>query len=141
MFIWFTFRDCAGNPWQSGLVAQSGTPKPAFASFGALARLTDGSTIAAKAGAPVHVTMFVPYLAHYSQPGASIGMTYIATNAQGKTVDDRSADRDPRSRPVGHVHADVHPRQGSDVHRGRDAERGERAQPVAHRVRHGHLSL
>ena len=43
MFIWFTFRDSAGNPWQSGLVAQSGTPKPAFATFGAIARLTDGS--------------------------------------------------------------------------------------------------
>ncbi len=34
MFIWFIFRDSAGNPWQSGLIAQSGANKPAFASFG-----------------------------------------------------------------------------------------------------------
>ena len=70
MFVWFIFRDSSGNPWQSGLIGQSGIPKPAFASFGAVARLTDGSTITAKAGAPVHVTMFVPYLAHYSSPRA-----------------------------------------------------------------------
>ena len=50
MFIWFTFRDSAGNPWQSGLVSQSGAQKPAFTSFGSVARLTDGSTVAAKAG-------------------------------------------------------------------------------------------
>jgi len=86
MFIWFVFRDSAGNPWQSGLIAQSGATKPAFASFGAVARLTDGSTTTAKAGVPVHVTMFVPYLAHYAEPGASIGMTYFAYNAQGKAI-------------------------------------------------------
>ena len=54
--------------------------------FGAVARLTDGSTIAAKAGKPVRVTMFVPYLAHYSQPGAVIGMTYFAYNSSGKAI-------------------------------------------------------
>jgi hypothetical protein len=86
MFVWFTFRDSAGNPWQSGLISQSGANKPAFASFGAVARLTDGSTSTVKAGAPVHVTMFVPYLAHYAEPGASIGMTYFAYNAQGKAI-------------------------------------------------------
>ena len=52
MFIWFTFRDSTGNPWQSGLIGQSGATKPAFAAFGAVARLTDGSTVDAKAGAP-----------------------------------------------------------------------------------------
>jgi Glycosyl hydrolase catalytic core len=87
MFIWFVFRDSAGNPWQSGLINQSGSPKPSLGAFGAVARLTDGSTIIAKGGQPVHVTMFVPYLAHYSQPGAVIGMTYVVYNSQGKTIE------------------------------------------------------
>jgi hypothetical protein len=30
--------------------------------------------------------MYVPYLAHYSDPGAVIGMTYIAYNSQGKAI-------------------------------------------------------
>ena len=86
MFIWFVFKDSAGNPWQSGLIAQSGTTKPAFSAFGSVARLTDGATMSAKAGAPVHVTMFVPYLAHYSGPGSTIGMTYIAYDSHGKAI-------------------------------------------------------
>jgi Glycosyl hydrolases family 39 len=86
MFIWFVFRDSAGNPWQSGLISQSGTPKPALAAFGAVARLTDGTSMTAKAGAPVHVTMFAPYLAHYSAPGDVIGLTYIVYNSHGKAI-------------------------------------------------------
>ena len=86
MFIWFVFRDSAGNPWQSGLISQSGASKPALGSFGAIARLTDGSTITVKAGKRVSVKMFVPYLAHYSQPGAVIGMTYFAYNSAGKAI-------------------------------------------------------
>ena len=31
MFIWFMFRDSAGNPWQSGLDRPVGHAKPAFA--------------------------------------------------------------------------------------------------------------
>ncbi|HEX4527166.1 MAG TPA: DUF5722 domain-containing protein [Gaiellaceae bacterium] len=42
MFIWFTFRDSATNPWQSGLEQPSGAHKPAFAAFSALARLISG---------------------------------------------------------------------------------------------------
>jgi beta-xylosidase len=42
MFIWFTFRDSATNPWQSGLEQPSGAHKPAFATFSALARLISG---------------------------------------------------------------------------------------------------
>jgi uncharacterized lipoprotein NlpE involved in copper resistance len=86
MFIWFVFRDSAGNPWKSGLIADSGTPKPALGAFGALARLTDGSTTTVKAGAPVRVTMYVPYLAHYSEPGAVIGMTYFVYDSHGGAV-------------------------------------------------------
>ena len=29
MFVWFTFRDSAGNPWQSGIYRASGSAKPA----------------------------------------------------------------------------------------------------------------
>ena len=86
MFIWFVYRDSSGDPWKSGLISQSGSPKPAFAAFGSVARLTDGSTTVAKAGAPVRVTMYVPYLAHYSEPGATIGMTYFVYDSTGKAI-------------------------------------------------------
>ena len=76
MFIWFTFRDSTGNPWQSGLFTSGGSQKPAYAAFGSVARLTDGSTFTVKAGTSPRVTMYVPYLGYYSEPGAQIGMTY-----------------------------------------------------------------
>jgi hypothetical protein len=41
MFVWFTFRDSAGNPWKSGLEQPNGARKPSFAAFSALARLID----------------------------------------------------------------------------------------------------
>jgi hypothetical protein len=77
MFIWFTFRDSAGNPWQSGLFAAGGATKPAYNAFSSVARITDGTSSTTKAGVPPKVKMFVPYLAHYSQPGATIGITYF----------------------------------------------------------------
>jgi hypothetical protein len=76
MFIWFVFHDTPGNPWQSGLFTAGGSQKPAYDAFGAVARLTDGTTFTVKAGTPPRVTMYVPYLGYYSQPGAQIGMTY-----------------------------------------------------------------
>jgi Glycosyl hydrolases family 39 len=33
MFVWFVLHDDAGNPWQSGLIAEDGTLKPAFFAF------------------------------------------------------------------------------------------------------------
>jgi hypothetical protein len=77
MFIWFVFRDSVGNPWQSGLYRQDGGQKPAFDSFGAVARLIDGTTTTVKAGAPPRVTMYFPYLSIYAAPGSTIGMTYV----------------------------------------------------------------
>ena len=50
MFIWFVFHDTMGNPWQSGLFTSGGSQKPAYDAFGAVARLTDGSTFTVKAG-------------------------------------------------------------------------------------------
>jgi hypothetical protein len=41
MFIWFTFRDSAGNAWKSGLEKSNGSHKPSYAAFSALARLID----------------------------------------------------------------------------------------------------
>lgn len=86
MFIWFVFRDSQGDPWQSGLYAQSGAQKPAFDAFGAVARLIDGTTVTAKAGRSPIVRMYVPYLAHYSPPGTLIGMTYVVYNSHSGTV-------------------------------------------------------
>jgi hypothetical protein len=79
MFIWFVFHDTAGNPWQSGLYTAGGSQKPAYDAFGAVARLTDGTTFTVKAGTSPRVTMYVPYLGYYTEPGAQIGMTYTVT--------------------------------------------------------------
>src|SRR5262249_77650 len=38
MFIWFRFRDAAGERWPSGVVDRIGRAKPALASFAAAAR-------------------------------------------------------------------------------------------------------
>jgi hypothetical protein len=77
MFIWFVFHDTAGNPWQSGLYAANGSQKPAYDPFGALARLIDGTMSTVKAGTTPRVTVYLPYLAYYSQPGTQIGLTYV----------------------------------------------------------------
>jgi hypothetical protein len=79
MFIWFVFHDSPGNPWQSGLYGASGNEKPAYGAFSAVARLIDGTTFTVKAGTTPRVTMYMPYLGYYSEPGAQIGMTYVVT--------------------------------------------------------------
>ncbi len=79
LFIWFVFHDTTGNPWQSGLFTSGGSQKPAYDAFGAVARLTDGATFNVKAGTSPRITMYVPYLGYYSDPGAQIGMTYTVT--------------------------------------------------------------
>jgi Cellulase (glycosyl hydrolase family 5) len=40
-FVWFILRDTPGTPWQSGVVAEDGSPKPAFATFAAAAERLD----------------------------------------------------------------------------------------------------
>ena len=76
MFIWFTFRDSAGNPWQSGLEQPSGANKPSFAAFSSLARLTDGTTQTVKAGKPPTVKLYTPYMGFFNAAGSTVGMTY-----------------------------------------------------------------
>jgi hypothetical protein len=86
MFIWFVFHDSAGNPWQSGLYAANNSQKPAYDAFGAVARLIDGTMFTVKAGTTPRVTMYMPYLAYYSQPGAQIGLTYVVSDAAGQVA-------------------------------------------------------
>jgi hypothetical protein len=79
MFIWFVFHDTAGNPWQSGLFTASGTQKPAYDAFSSVARLIDGTMFTVKAGTAPRVTMYMPYLGYYAEPGAQVGLTYVIT--------------------------------------------------------------
>jgi hypothetical protein len=76
MFIWFTFRDSSGNPWQSGLEGPSGAHKPSYSAFSSVARLTDGQSMTAKAGKPPRLTIYLPYLGYYSPPGTQVGISY-----------------------------------------------------------------
>jgi hypothetical protein len=76
MFIWFVFHDSSGNPWQSGLFGPGNNAKPAYNTFGSVARLIDGTMSTVKAGATPRITVFVPYLGYYSEPGTPIGTTY-----------------------------------------------------------------
>ncbi len=76
MFIWFTFRDSSGNPWQSGLLQPSGAAKPSYSAFGSIARLTDGTTVNVKAAHAPTVPVFFPFLAYYNSAGTTCGMTY-----------------------------------------------------------------
>ena len=76
MFIWFTFRDSSGNPWQSGLEQPSGAPKPSYSAFSALARLIDGTVQTVRAGSIPILTIEVPYLSFYDPPGTGVGVTF-----------------------------------------------------------------
>jgi hypothetical protein len=85
MFLWFTFRDSPGNPWKSGLLQPSGAAKPAYSTFGALARLIDGQTLNVKAGRQPVVKLFFPQLFYYQGAGGSVGMSWTVTE-KGKVV-------------------------------------------------------
>jgi hypothetical protein len=68
------------------LYAANNSQKPAYDAFGAVARLIDGTTFTVKAGTTPRVTMYMPYLAYYSQPGSPIGMTYVVRDAAGQVA-------------------------------------------------------
>ncbi|HET7129039.1 MAG TPA: cellulase family glycosylhydrolase [Gaiellaceae bacterium] len=76
MFIWFTFRDSSGNPWQSGLLKPSGAAKPSYSAFGSVARQTDGIEVNVKSGRTPTLNLYFPFLSYYDAPGTVIGMTY-----------------------------------------------------------------
>jgi hypothetical protein len=76
MFIWFTFRDDAGNPWQSGLLAVGSRAKPAYATFGASARQLDARVaVRADGDRTAVVRVGALELAYYSGAGAPVGVT------------------------------------------------------------------
>jgi hypothetical protein len=76
MFIWFTFRDSSGNPWQSGLLQPSGGAKPSYSAFGSVARQTDGIQLNVRAGKAPTLNLYFPFLFYYNAPGTVCGMTY-----------------------------------------------------------------
>jgi hypothetical protein len=87
MFIWFTFRDGAGNPWQSGLEGPTGAPKPAYGTFAATAKPVNGITQSVKAGVPPTLKLYFPLLYAVQGTGGQIGMTYhVSDDSTGKTV-------------------------------------------------------
>src|SRR4051794_29804161 len=109
MFVWFVFRDSTGNPWQSGLEGPSGARKPAFGPFSSLARLTDGQTMAGRAGRAPKVTIYAPYLGYYVASGTRIAIDYtikdgakLATSATTSAAlgTDQSLSFTPSFKPV-----------------------------------------
>jgi hypothetical protein len=78
MFIWFTFRDDAGNPWKSGLLANDGSKKPSYLAFEDAARPLDGRDLVlnVKAGKQPVVEFPARDLARNTAPGEGVGVTY-----------------------------------------------------------------
>jgi aryl-phospho-beta-D-glucosidase BglC (GH1 family) len=79
MFIWFVLRDDPSDPWQSGLLDESGSRKPAFATFASAANDLDIRnailTVKAKKSNPT-VRVSALELAGRDGPGAKLGVTY-----------------------------------------------------------------
>ena len=71
LFLWFIFRDSSENPWRSGLLAEDGTPKPAFASFSDAAHRHDGRNPVLPPGAEV-ARIPVLELAYYTEVGGPV---------------------------------------------------------------------
>jgi glycosyl hydrolase family 39 (putative alpha-L-iduronidase) len=77
IFIWFVLHDDQGDPWQSGLIAENGTLKPAFFTFADLAFRFDprNALVVVKAGKPNPVVrLSAREMAVKSPPGSAIGV-------------------------------------------------------------------
>ena len=77
IFVWFVLHDDPGDPWQSGLIAEDNTLKPAFFTFADLAFRFDprNALMVVKAGKPnpvVHLS--AREMAARSPIGATIGV-------------------------------------------------------------------
>jgi hypothetical protein len=71
MFMWFVFHDQRDNPWQSGLIADDGRPKPALAAFSRAARRLDArNPVVADGVRRVHIPALE--LAYHVPPGSPI---------------------------------------------------------------------
>jgi hypothetical protein len=78
MFVWFILQDSPNNPWDSGLVAESGALKPAFVRFATLARPLDARNaivVVRPRPRPYLLVSGLP-IGFYSQAGSVIGITY-----------------------------------------------------------------
>lgn len=79
IFIWFVVRDDPSNPWQSGLLTESGEQKPAFSSFAAVAKALDArnAILYVKAGRRNPTVRFSAIeIAAASGAGEPVGLTY-----------------------------------------------------------------
>jgi hypothetical protein len=91
MFIWFTFRDSSGNPWQSGLLQPSGAAKPSYSAFGSVARQVDGIQVNVKAGRTPTLALYFPVLSYYNAAGTICGMTYTVKDGSRFIVNGQPA--------------------------------------------------
>ena len=78
MFVWFTYRDDAGNPWKSGLVANDGSRKPSYQAFADAAQPLDGRNLVLTiaSGRPPVIAFPARDLARDTAPGEGVGVTY-----------------------------------------------------------------
>ena len=74
MFVWFVFRDRADGLWQSGLLAEDGSPKPALERFTVSAHSLDARNPALPEGADV-ARMSALELAYYVPTGTPVEVT------------------------------------------------------------------
>jgi hypothetical protein len=93
MFIWFIFRDSRSSLWQSGLLASSGRPKPAYRTFSTLARAIAGETETVRAGALPTISVAVPRIAFASPTGSPIDVSYLVYLGGKRIADDRAVAR------------------------------------------------
>lgn len=78
MFIWFVLRDDPSDPWQSGLLDENGSRKPAFAPFAAAATKLDArnAIIPVRTKKKPTVRVSALELAGRDGAGAQVGVTY-----------------------------------------------------------------
>jgi hypothetical protein len=89
IYIWFIFRDDPTSTWQSGMLNEDGTRKPALASFTSLAKLLDGRNpiVSAHVGKVPTVRIPVLELAARDGVGATLGATLRIYTDAGKFVE------------------------------------------------------
>jgi hypothetical protein len=78
LFVWFVFRDRLDGLWQSGLLREDSSPKPALEQFAAAARALDGRNPLLPESAEVARVPALE-LAYYVPSGTPIGVTVDGT--------------------------------------------------------------
>ena len=74
MFVWFILRDRPGTPWQSGLIAEDGSPKPALERFGQAASRIDARNPVVPSDASV-ARIPALELAYHTPAGTEVDVT------------------------------------------------------------------